>query len=229
MTNTTIRKALFVAGITASLGIGIVGCDNSVDESSRQAGASEEISDTAITTGVEAKLATDRNLDSFDINVTTDNGTVTLTGTVNDTAASTAAETATRSVAGVTKVNNRLNVSGSGMSSSTSNLGDASRDLGDASRDMGDAARNTGAAMGEAGDNAAQAVSDTWITTKVKSVLLADSEAQGLDISVDTQDGVVTLEGEVSSQAAIEHIEALARDVEGVKRVNFSALTVARR
>lgn len=229
MTNTTIRRALFVAGITASLGIGIVGCDNSADQSSRQAGASDEINDTSITTSVKAKLATARNLDSFDINVTTDNGTVTLTGTVNDTAASTAAETATRSVAGVTKVNNRLSVSTSNMNSGTRSMGDASRNMDDASRDMGDAARNTGEAMADAGDAASQAVSDTWITTKVKSVLLADSEAKGLEISVDTKDGVVTLEGEVNSQAAIDHVKALASDVEGVKRVNFSALTVARR
>lgn len=92
----------------------------------------------------------------------------------------------------------------------------------DNTRDATQATRN-------AGDDAAQAVSDTWITTKVKSVLLADSEAKGLDIEVDTKDGVVTLEGELTSQAAVDHVKALARDVEGVKRVNFSALTVARR
>jgi hyperosmotically inducible protein len=80
----------------------------------------------------------------------------------------------------------------------------------------------------DTGDAAAQAVSDTWITTKVKSVLLADSEAKGLEVNVDTKDGVVSLEGELPTQAAIDHVEALARDVEGVKRVNSTALNVAR-
>jgi hyperosmotically inducible periplasmic protein len=81
----------------------------------------------------------------------------------------------------------------------------------------------------DAGDSAAQAASDTWITTKVKSVLLADSDAQGLDIKVNTKDGVVTLEGELASQAAIDHVKALAMDVEGVKRVDTNALTATRR
>jgi hyperosmotically inducible protein len=72
-------------------------------------------------------------------------------------------------------------------------------------------------------------MSDTWITTKVKSVLLADSDAKGLDVGVDTKDGVVTLEGELTTQAAVDHVKALAMDVEGVKGVDASALTVARR
>jgi hyperosmotically inducible periplasmic protein len=93
---------------------------------------------------------------------------------------------------------------------------------------VAEAAKATGAAAMATGDAAAQAVSDTWITTKVKSVLLADSEAKGLDVQVDTKDGVVTLEGELTSQAAVDHVKALAMDVEGVKAVNTTALTVAR-
>lgn len=209
MNNSYLRNALIVAGIAATLGTGIVGCDQMTDRSSREAGANNaEIDDSAITTGVKAKLATAGQLDSSTIRVETANGTVTLTGSVNDATARSAAANAARSVAGVTSVNNRLSVSSSTVTA--------------AAQDAGDAIEATG-------DAAAQAVSDTWITTKVKSVLLADSEAKGMDISVDTKDGVVTLEGELDSQADIDHVKALARGVEGVKRVNFSALTVARR
>src|SRR5690606_25957226 len=45
------------------------------------------------------------------------------------------------------------------------------------------------------GQNSDQPVDDTWITTKVKSSLLAESEVSGLDINVDTLNGVVTLRG----------------------------------
>jgi hyperosmotically inducible periplasmic protein len=79
------------------------------------------------------------------------------------------------------------------------------------------------------GDTAAQAMSDTWITTKVKSVLLADSDAQGFDVKVDTKDGVVTLEGTLATQEAVDHVKMLAADVEGVERVDSAALTVAYR
>lgn len=85
------------------------------------------------------------------------------------------------------------------------------------------------AAAKDTGEAASQAMSDTWITTKIKSVLLADSEAKGLDVKVDTKDGVVVLEGELASQAAVDHVKALASDVEGVQRVDASRLTVARR
>jgi hyperosmotically inducible periplasmic protein len=208
MKNSPYRNALIVAGIAAALGLGAAGCGKSADQSSKQAGATQDITDTAITAGVKAKLAMDRDLDSSDITVSTTNGTVTLTGSVSDSAARSAAETATRSFAGVTNVNNRLTVPSPSVASAT--------------RDMGDSVKATG-------DAAAQAVSDTWITTKVKSVLLADNDAKGLDVSVDTKEGVVTLEGELTSQAAVDHVKALAMDVEGVKGVDTSALTVARR
>lgn len=208
MNHSNYRNTLIAAAIAATLGLGAAGCGNNADQSPRDAGATQGITDTAITEGVKAKLAMERNLDSSDITVTTANGTVTLTGTVKDTAARSAAETATRSFAGVTDVNNRLSVSSPSVAS---------------------AAKTTGEAVMATGDSAQQAMSDTWITTKIKSVLLADSEAKGLDVKVDTKDGVVTLEGELDSQAAIDHVTALARDVEGVKRVNTTALTVARR
>lgn len=207
MTNTYMRNALIVAGITATMGLGVAGCDNRADQSSKQAGATQDITDTAITAGVKSKLALDRDLDSSDITVSTANGTVTLTGSVKDTAARSGAETAARSFAGVTNVNNRLSVSSPSVAAAATNTGEAAKATGDA---------------------AAQAMSDTWITTKVKSVLLADSEAKGLEVNVDTKDGVVSLEGELPTQAAIDHVEALAGDVEGVKRVNSTALNVAR-
>lgn len=93
----------------------------------------------------------------------------------------------------------------------------------------GDAAKATAEAAKETGEAATQAVSDTWITTKIKSVLLADSDAKGLDVSVHTKDGVVTLGGALETQVEVDHVKALAADVEGVKRIEAAMLTVARR
>ncbi len=44
-------------------------------------------------------------------------------------------------------------------------------------------------------EQAGEAVSDTWITTKVKSALLAGDATPGMDIEVETKDGVVSLSG----------------------------------
>ncbi len=69
-----------------------------------------------------------------------------------------------------------------------------------------------------------QPVDDTWITTKVKSSLLADSDVSGLDINVETVNGVVTLSGQVDQQAQIEHATRIARDIQGVTDVRTTEL-----
>jgi hyperosmotically inducible periplasmic protein len=203
MTHSPCRKVLIIAGVAATLGLGAAGCNSGADQSSQQASASQSITDTAITAGVKSRLALNRDLDSSDISVATDHGTVTLTGSVPDKDTRSAAERATRASAGVTDVDNRLNVAA--------------------------AEKSTGESIQATGEAATQAMSDTWITTKVKSVLLADSDAKGLDIKVNTKDGVVTLQGMLASQAAIDHVKALAMDVKGVKHVNTNALTIASR
>lgn len=76
---------------------------------------------------------------------------------------------------------------------------------------------------------ASRIASDTWITTKVKSVLLADSISKGFEINVDTKDGVVVLEGNLDNEDAIDHVTDLAGDVEGVKSVDTSRLVVAQK
>ena len=86
-------------------------------------------------------------------------------------------------------------------------------------------AEQTAAGTRTAGDNGQDAVSDTWITTKVKSLLLADSEARSLAVSVETRKGVVHLEGALEGQQAIDHVRDIAAGVEGVRRVDTSAMT----
>lgn len=62
-------------------------------------------------------------------------------------------------------------------------------------------------------------VDDGVITTKVKSALLADDTVKGLDINVDTAQGMVSLNGVVDSQAQIDMATQIAKSVEGVKDV----------
>jgi osmotically-inducible protein OsmY len=61
--------------------------------------------------------------------------------------------------------------------------------------------------------------SDSWIATKVKGKLTADPELNSLNIDVDVKDGVVTLSGLVKNSDHRRHAEQLARDTEGVVRV----------
>ncbi len=74
--------------------------------------------------------------------------------------------------------------------------------------------------------SAGEAVSDGWITTKVKSKLVADREVSGFDISVETREKVVYLSGEVESQSQVSHAVEIAKDTEGVKRVDATSLRI---
>src|SRR3569623_801288 len=76
-------------------------------------------------------------------------------------------------------------------------------------------------------DDTKRAVADSWITTKVKSELLANSMSKGFKISVTTTHGVVVLTGALAYQDAIDNVKDLAEKVDGVKSVDISAVTVA--
>lgn len=77
------------------------------------------------------------------------------------------------------------------------------------------------------GPDSDQPGTDTWITTKVKSSLLADSNVSGLDIQVETVNGVVTLTGQVDQQTQIAEATRIAREIEGVTEVRTAGLTTA--
>lgn len=62
-------------------------------------------------------------------------------------------------------------------------------------------------------------LSDAWITSKVKTIFLFHRNVSALT-EVNTKDGIVSLKGEVNSQAQKDLTTEYAKDVEGVKGVN---------
>ncbi|MFZ6049151.1 BON domain-containing protein [Pseudomonas sp. CR3202] len=82
-------------------------------------------------------------------------------------------------------------------------------------------------AASETMQKAEDAVSDTWITSKVKSKFLADKNLSGMDIKVETNQGVVALSGEVKSNAERELAIETAKKIKGVTAVSADGLTSA--
>jgi hyperosmotically inducible protein len=64
--------------------------------------------------------------------------------------------------------------------------------------------------------------SDSWITTKAKSKLLAEESLKSLKISVETHKGEVLLSGFVSSADLKAKAEEIVSGIEGVKSVKNS-------
>lgn len=71
-----------------------------------------------------------------------------------------------------------------------------------------------------------QPVTDTWITTKVKSTLATTKGVESMDISVDTVEGVVTLTGVQPNEIAVKKAIAAAKSIKGVSKVDSSGLKV---
>ncbi|MBI2216307.1 MAG: BON domain-containing protein [Candidatus Rokubacteria bacterium] len=78
------------------------------------------------------------------------------------------------------------------------------------------------------GKTAGQTVDDSTITAAVKSKLVADKASNLTRVDVDTNNGVVYLNGSVESAEQKARAEQLAKEANGVKRV-VNNLQVQRR
>ncbi|MES2206535.1 MAG: BON domain-containing protein [Pseudomonadota bacterium] len=75
-------------------------------------------------------------------------------------------------------------------------------------------------------NNAGETVSDTSITTKVKAALLAEPNLKSRNIKVETNNGTVTLSGDLETQEQVDKAQEITKPVAGVKDVKNN-ITVA--
>lgn len=166
---------------------------------STQSDFSRRIQDATVTATVKSKLLWNSNTEGLDIKVETQDGVVTLTGQAQSSEAKELAGRLAENTDGAREVHNRLEV--------TSNPGTVDR--------AQESARSTGGA-----------VSDAWITSKVKSSYLFNRNLKGLDISVETNDGQVSLSGNVANDTEKDLAVEIARNIRGVQDVDANLLAV---
>jgi hyperosmotically inducible periplasmic protein len=150
--------------------------------------------DDAIQDRIEHRLATDSDVRKYDIDVKVSSGVVTLNGAVaTDAQKAEAARLA--KVGGVVKVDNELKVDN------------------DVDRTLTERAKSGLTKRGEA-------ITDAWITAKLKWFYVGEQSLKGSDITVDTNNHVVTLKGTVSTDAAKMRAIELAKETDGVSSVD---------
>ena len=151
----------------------------------------------------EATLLFNGNLDSFDINTDVKNGNVVLTGKVENSVDKKLAEELVANIDGVTSVDNKLTVV-------------SDKDMeGDMSDDMEDTV-----------DEGTSELTDAKIATVIKTRLLMDTDISGFDIDVDVENGVVTLTGDVDSDAERDLAVEIAENASDVKDVESNLRVV---
>lgn len=201
ISTTPFRTTLLATGLITGLAFGFTATVTvTAAEATPEAhsdGMGAVLSDTAITAKVKAKLMGEKSLKHSDISVTTTNGVVTLEGAASSPEARNEAGESARAVDGVKSVYN-------GLTTPSASKVEA----------------KTKAAVAET----KRVVSDSWITTKVKTEILADSVSKGFEVNVDTTNGVVVLKGTLANQDAIDHVKDIAAKIEGVKSVDTTAL-----
>jgi hyperosmotically inducible periplasmic protein len=167
----------------------------------------DRITDATITAAVKSKLMWTRHAEGLATEVSTESSKVTLEGTAESEAARNLAGRLAADTRGVESVDNRLEVKEP----------DTAKEPG-----AGEAAMDkTREVAADTGDY----ITDSWITTKVKSTFMWSSGISGRDLSVTTDDGVVKLNGKVDSEAERELAIELAQELRGVKSVDASGLT----
>ncbi len=72
----------------------------------------------------------------------------------------------------------------------------------------------------QTGERLGDKLSDSSLTVKTKSALIADPDLSALKIAVDTTNGVVTLRGDVASAAAVKKAGIVAKAIDGVVAVD---------
>jgi len=157
------------------------------------------VEDATITATVKSKLLWSKYTAGLKTTVVTKAGRVTLSGTADSAEAKDLAGRLAMNTRGVVSVSNGLIVS-----APTSEMK---------------------ATVSKAAAATEKAMSDSWITTKVKSTLLYSSNVSGTDVHVTTSKGVVSLKGAVSSGAERALAIELAQNVLGVTSVDAKALT----
>jgi hyperosmotically inducible periplasmic protein len=183
-------------------------------------------SDPGVTTAVKSRLAADDSVKAYQIDVDTQDKVVTLSGTVETSTQKEHAVMLARQTEGVRDVVDQLSVSPA-AAATTGDLregaNDIAREAREEAREATDATKETGRDVqrrtGEAADRTGAAATDAAVTSAVKTKFLADTAVAGLKIDVDTQNGVVTLNGTVASKTEADKAVSLARETDGVTRV----------
>ena len=169
-----------------------------------------------------------RHREGVRVDVDTRNGVVTLSGTVRTRRRKEQAINIARRTDGVRDVIDQIRVGEAAATGETYDLENrAERGAAEVKEEGREAAdkikaegRELKAEAGEAADKAGAAISDAAITTAVKAKFLADTTVKGLRIDVDTDNGMVTLNGTVSSRGEADRAMTLARNTDGVKGVH---------
>jgi osmotically-inducible protein OsmY len=192
-----------------STALGLVGCSTSSTSANNSPNTNPNpgVSNSDLEQSVKSKLAADPQTASANLDVSADasKNQVTLSGTLYSESARTEAINDAKATQPGLDVVDKIEVK----------PGEIPRSV--YTEDMAREAREQAQTQG---DKLGTSVEDAWIHTKIASKLVTNSETPAREIHVDVQNGVVTLRGTVDTASQKADAGRIAKDTDGVKRVN---------
>lgn len=161
------------------------------------------VDDATLTAKVKYRLIFNKNISAYDIDVDTENSTVTLTGKVDSAEKRDLAVKLAENTTGVRKVKDNLRIVTTADLQKGSSTGSMDKKMKDLATD----------------------INDTWITAKAKGLLAVSDEAEGARYDISTDNGTITLIGTALSNKQAKAIQSILEDLQGVKNVD-NQLTV---
>ncbi len=191
--NQSIKQVLKTTLLVSVMGVsGAVYADNN-----DRYQADEKLHDAWVDGKVETALMFNRHLNNFTIDTDVRGNVVYLTGTVKSEVDKDLATQIAESIEGVNNVENNLKIDKDAETHDRDYYPDDDED----NRSWG------------------TWYNDATTTASIKSQFLWNDEVEGLDINVDTMNGVVTLTGEADSAANKQLAEKIAQNSDGVRKV----------
>ena len=165
------------------------------------------MTDSELKDQIQAKIDSDPQLRDANLSISADadRNMATLSGTVeSETLRTKAAEMAANAKPGLT-IDNKIEVR-----PRESNRGEYTSEQARAEQEKAKSNKET----------VGQSIDDAWIHAKIVAKLVTDGQIPERKINVDVENKVVTLRGTVDSAEQKEAAERIARETEGVTRVN---------
>jgi hyperosmotically inducible periplasmic protein len=164
------------------------------------------MTDSGLKQAVQARLNSNPELSAANLDIDADakDNTVTLSGTVPTEDLRTQAVEMAKAASSGLQVTDRIDVKPREISRSEYTEQMAREDR--------EKAKTTG-------DKIGTSIDDAWIHTKITAKLIGNSETPAHKINIDVVNGIVTLRGEVNTQTAKDEAYRVAKDTEGVRRV----------
>ena len=207
-----------------------------------------KVDDSTLDARIEARIKASDTLKHDKIDVSVENGVVTLTGDVASDAHRVQAASLAK-IAGVTRVDNKLDIdttlgqkvdkavaktekvagtAGSETKNAAVKTKDATVKAAEKTKDGAvyvaektkDGAVYVGEKTKDGAVKTADEVTDAWLITKLNGDFVNEATLKGSSINVDSDNQVVTLKGTVMSEAGRARAMEIARTTKGVKRVN---------